>query len=153
MLDTGIKAPDFCLRDQNGTQRKLSDYLGRKVILYFYPKDNTGGCSKQAVGYRTLKDSFDRLGVEIIGVSRDSVASHQKFREKNSLNFTLLSDPEREITELYDTWKEKKSYGKTAMGVVRTTYLIDEDGIIRFANDRVRAADDAGSMLRMLEDK
>ena len=153
MLDTGINAPDFCLRDRNGTQKKLSDYLGKRVILYFYPKDNTGGCTKQAVGYRALKDSIDRLGIEIIGVSRDSVASHKKFREKNSLNFTLLSDPERKVTELYDTWKEKKNYGKTAMGVVRTTYLIDEDGIIRFANDKVKAADDAASMLSMLENK
>ena len=153
MLDIGIKAPDFELADRNGEIRKLSDFQGRKVILYFYPKDMTGGCTKQAVGYREHADEFRRLGTEIIGVSRDSSASHKRFEEKYSLNFTLLSDPDRKVTEMYDTWKEKKNYGKVSMGVVRTTYLIDGEGNIVYANDKVKAADDAANMLAMLSGK
>ena len=147
MLEIGTKAPDFELEDQNGKTHKLSDYKGKKVILYFYPKDNTSGCTKQAVGYSTNKKEFDKKGVVILGVSKDSVASHKKFEEKQNLTITILADPERKVIEAYDVWKEKKNYGKVSMGVVRTTYLIDEKGIIIKANDKVKAAEDSDKML------
>ena len=147
MLEIGTKAPDFELPDQNGNIHKLSDYAGKKVILYFYPKDSTPGCTKQACGFSERYPQFTEKGAVILGVSKDSVASHKKFEEKYSLAFTLLSDTERKVIEMYDVWKEKKSYGKTAMGVVRTTYLIDEQGVIVKANDKVKAAEDAEKML------
>ena len=120
MLDTGIKAPDFTLPDQNGEMRSLSDYAGKKVILYFYPKDNTPGCTRQACGFSELRPQFEEKGAVILGVSRDSVASHKRFEEKQGLSFTLLSDPELKVIQAYDVWKEKKNYGKVSMGVVRT---------------------------------
>ena len=147
MLEVGIKAPDFALPDQNGTIHKLSDYIGKKVILYFYPKDNTAGCTKQACGFSERYPQFMEKGAVILGVSKDSVASHKKFEEKYGLAFPLLSDPERNVIETYDVWKEKKNYGKVTMGVVRTTYLIDEQGMIIRANDKVKAAEDAEKML------
>ena len=147
MLEIGTKAPDFELEDQNGKTHKLSDYKGKKVILYFYPKDNTSGCTKQAVGYSTNKKEFEKKGVVILGVSKDSVASHKKFEEKQNLTITILADPERKVIEAYDVWKEKKNYGKVSMGVVRTTYLIDEKGKIIKANDKVKAAEDPENML------
>ena len=147
MLEVGIKAPDFALPDQNGTIHKLSDYIGKKVILYFYPKDNTAGCTKQACGFSERYPQFMEKGAVILGVSKDSVASLKKFEEKYGLAFPLLSDPERNVIETYDVWKEKKNYGKVTMGVVRTTYLIDEQGMIIRANDKVKAADDAEKML------
>ena len=147
MLEVGIKAPDFALPDQNGIIHKLSDYIGKKVILYFYPKDNTAGCTKQACGFSERYPQFMEKGAVILGVSKDSVASHKKFEEKYGLAFPLLSDPERNVIETYDVWKEKKNYGKVTMGVVRTTYLIDEQGMIVRANDKVKAADDAEKML------
>ena len=147
MLEIGTKAPDFELPDQNGNIHKLSDYAGKKVILYFYPKDSTPGCTKQACGFSERYPQFTEKGAVILGVSKDSVASHKKFEEKYSLAFTLLSDTERKVIEMYDVWKEKKSYGKTAMGVVRTTYLINEQGVIVKANDKVKAAEDAEKML------
>ena len=147
MLEVGIKAPDFTLSDQNGDTRKLSDYLGKKVVLYFYPKAMTSGCTKQACGFGELYPSFTEKGAVVIGVSRDSSASLKKFEEKYSLPFTLLSDPEKSVHMLYDVWKEKKNYGKVSMGVVRTTYLIDEKGIIIRANDKVKAAEDPEKML------
>ncbi len=147
MLEIGTKAPDFELEDQNGKTHKLSDYKGKKVILYFYPKDNTSGCTKQAVGYSSNKKEFDKKGVVILGVSKDSVASHKKFEEKQNLTITILADPERKVIEAYDVWKEKKNYGKVSMGVVRTTYFIDEKGIIIKANDKVKAAEDSDKML------
>ena len=147
MLEVGIKAPDFALPDQNGTIHKLSDYIGKKVILYFYPKDNTAGCTKQACGFSERYPQFMEKGAVILGVSKDSVASHKKFEEKYGLAFPLLSDPERNVIETYDVWKEEKNYGKVTMGVVRTTYLIDEQGMIIRANDKVKAADDAEKML------
>lgn len=147
MLEVGKKAPEFSLPDQNGVVHKLSDYLGKKVILYFYPKDNTPGCTKQACGYSERYPQFIEKNVEVIGISKDSVASHKKFEEKQNLKFTLLSDPELEVIKLYDVWKEKKLYGKVSLGVVRTTYLIDEEGIIIKANDKVKAADDPEKML------
>ena len=129
MLEIGTKAPAFTLPDQNGEIRSLADYQGKKVILYFYPKDMTAGCTK----------------------SKDSVASHKKFEEKYGLPFTLLSDPEKEVIQAYDVWKEKKNYGKVSMGVVRTTYLIDENGIIIKAFNKVKAADNPAQMLGELE--
>lgn len=148
MLEVGTKAPDFELPDQNGELHKLSDYLGKKVILYFYPKDNTPGCTKQACGFSELFPQFSEKGAVILGVSKDTVASHKKFEEKYGLTFTLLSDTERKVIELYDVWKEKKNYGKVSMGVVRTTYLIDENGFIIKANDKVKASDDPKNMLK-----
>ena len=141
MLNTGIKAPNFELPDQNGTIHTLEEYRGKKVILYFYPKDNTPGCTKQACGFSERYPQFMEKGAVVLGVSR----------EKYGLVFTLLSDPERKVIEAYDVWKEKKNYGKVSMGVVRTTYLIDENGIIIRANDKVKAAEDAEKMLGELE--
>lgn len=150
MLDTGIKAPDFTLPDQDGEMRSLSDYAGKKVILYFYPKDNTPGCTRQACGFSELRPQFEEKGAVILGVSRDSVASHKRFEEKQGLSFTLLSDPELKVIQAYDVWKEKKNYGKVSMGVVRTTYLIDEKGMIVKAFDKVKAAENPAQMLEEL---
>ena len=147
MLETGKKAPDFTLPDQNGDMHSLTDYLGKKVILYFYPKDNTSGCTKQACGFGELLPQFTEKGAVILGVSKDSVASHKKFEEKFSLPFTLLSDTELNVIKAYDVWKEKKNYGKVSMGVVRTTYLIDEKGVIVKAFDKVKAAENPAQML------
>ena len=142
------KAPEFTFTDQNGEMHSLKDYRGKKVILYFYPRDNTPGCTKQACGYSERYPAFLEKGVEIIGISKDSVVSHKKFEEKANSTFTLLSDKELEVIQAYDVWKEKKNYGKVSMGVVRTTYLIDEEGIIVRANDKVKAADDPENMLQ-----
>ena len=149
MLEIGTAAPDFTLPDQLGENHSLSDYRGKKVILYFYPKDNTPGCSKQACGYSANAPQFTEKGAVVLGISKDSVASHKKFSDKYALAFTILSDPERKVIEAYDVWKEKKLYGKVSMGVVRTTYLIDEEGIIQKANDKVKAAEDADKMLEV----
>ena len=150
MLEIGTKAPDFKLPDQNGQIHSLSQYAGQKVILYFYPKDNTAGCTKQACGFGERFPQFREKGAVVIGVSKDSVASHKKFEEKYGLPFTLLSDTELEVIKAYDVWKEKKNYGKVSMGVVRTTYLIDESGIIIRAMDKVKAADNPEEMLEMI---
>ena len=150
MLETGTKAPDFELPDQNGQIHRLSDYRGKKVILYFYPKDNTPGCTKQACGFSERLPLFLEKGAVVLGVSKDSVESHKRFEETQNLAFTILSDPERKVIEAYDVWKEKKNYGKVSMGVVRTTYLIDENGIIIKANDKVKAAEDPENMLKQL---
>lgn len=147
MLLVGTKAPEFELPDQDGVVHSLKDYRGKKVILYFYPKDNTSGCTKQACGFSDRYPQFTEKGAVVLGISKDSVASHKRFAEKYGLVFTLLADPERQVIEAYDVWKEKKNYGKVSMGVVRTTYLIDEDGVIIRANDKVKAADDAEKML------
>ena len=151
MLEIGTKAPDFTLPDQNGDMHSLADYRGSKVILYFYPKDNTSGCTKQACGFGDLYPQFREKGAVVLGVSKDSVQSHKKFEEKYGLPFTLLSDTERTVIEAYDVWKEKKNYGKVSMGVVRTTYLIDEEGIIVKAFDKVKAADNPAQMLGELQ--
>ena len=148
MLEIGTKAPDFSLPDQNGTIHTLKSYAGKKLLLYFYPKDNTPGCTKQAVAYSALKDRFEEKGIVVVGISKDSVASHKNFEAKQNLTITILSDTEKEAIQAYDVWKEKKNYGKVSMGVVRTTYLIDENGIIVFTNDKVKAADDAETMLK-----
>lgn len=150
MLETGIKAPDFTLPDQNGNSVSLSDFKGKRVILYFYPKDNTSGCTKQACGFAELYPQFREKGAVIIGISKDSVASHKRFEEKYGLPFTILSDEEKKVIIAYDAWKEKKNYGKVSMGVVRTTYLIDEGGIIIKAMDKVKAAENPAQMLDML---
>ncbi len=147
MLEAGIKAPDFELPDQNGTMHTLEEYRGKKVILYFYPKDNTPGCTKQACGFGELYPQFMEKDAVVLGVSKDSVASHKKFEEKYNLPFTLLSDPELTCIQAYDVWKEKNMYGKKTMGVVRTTYLIDEEGMIEKAFGKVRAAENAAQML------
>lgn len=151
MLKEGTKAPDFMLPDQDGVMHSLEEYRGKKVLLYFYRKDNTAGCTKQACGYSRLKPQFEEKGVQIIGISKDSVASHRKFQEKQELSITLLSDPELAAIQAYDVWHEKKMAGRTYMGVVRTTYLIDENGIIERANDKVKAATDPETMLEVLE--
>ncbi|MDE7331669.1 MAG: thioredoxin-dependent thiol peroxidase [Lachnospiraceae bacterium] len=150
MLEAGTKAPDFTLPDQNGEMHSLSDYKGQKVILYFYPKDNTPGCTKQACGFGERYPQFCKKGAVILGISKDSVASHKKFEEKYSLPFTLLSDTELDVIKAYDVWKEKKNYGKVSMGVVRTTYLIDEEGTIVRAIDKVKAAENPQDMLDTL---
>ena len=151
MLEVGTKAPDFSLPDQNGNVHTLSEYAGKKVILYFYPKDNTAGCTKQACGFNELYPQFMEKNAVVLGVSKDSVASHKKFEEKYDLSFTLLSDPELTAIQAYDVWQEKKNYGKVSMGVVRTTYLIDENGIIVKAYGKVKAADNPTQMLGELE--
>lgn len=150
MLKEGIKAPDFELPDQNGVSRKLSDYRGQKVVLYFYPKDMTSGCSKQACRFGELYPQFKEKDAVILGVSKDSVASHKKFEEKYGLPFTLLSDSDLKVIKAYDVWKEKNMYGRVSYGVVRTTYLIDEKGIIIKAFDKVKAADNPDDMLETL---
>ncbi len=151
MLEIDTKAPDFELPDQNGTIHTLEEYRGKKVILYFYPRDNTPGCTKQACGFGELYPQFLEKGAVVIGISKDSVASHKKFEEKYSLPFTLLSDKELTAIQAYDVWQEKKNYGKVSMGVVRTTYLIDEEGIIIRAIGKVKAADNPQQMLGELE--
>lgn len=150
MLEIGTKAPDFTLSDQNGTEHKLKDFQGKKVVLYFYPKDNTPGCTSQACGFGELYPQFTEKGAVVIGISKDSVASHKKFEEKYNLPFLLLSDSELSAIKAYDVWQEKNMYGKKTMGVVRTTYLIDENGIIIKAFGKVKAADNPAQMLQAL---
>ena len=151
MLEINTKAPDFTLPDQNGEMRSLSDYKGQKVILYFYPKDMTSGCTKQACAFGDLYPQFREKGAVVLGISKDTVASHKKFEEKYGLPFTLLSDTEKTVIQAYDVWKEKKLYGKVSMGVVRTTYLIDEDGIIVKAFEKVNAGENPAQMLNELQ--
>ena len=147
MLEIGTPAPEFTLPDQDGTPHSLSDYRGSKVILYFYPKDSTAGCTKQACGFAERMPQFTERGAVILGVSKDSVASHKRFEEKYGLPFTLLSDPELAVIKAYGVWQEKKLYGKVSMGVVRTTYLIDEEGVIVRGFEKVKAADNPQQML------
>ena len=153
MLETGTKAPAFELPDQNGVMHRLEDYKGKKVILYFYPKDNTPGCTKQACGYSERYPQFMEKGAVILGVSKDSVASHKRFEEKYGLAFTLLSDPERTVIEAYDVWKEKKLYGKVSMGVVRSTYVIDENGVIEKVFEKAKPDTNAQEILDYLDGK
>lgn len=150
MLEVGTMAPDFTLLNQNGEEISLSQYRGQKVILYFYPKDNTPGCTKQACGFAQLYPDFVKKGAVILGVSKDSVKSHKKFEEKYQLPFTLLSDPDLVAIQAYDVWKEKNMYGKKVMGVVRTTYLINEEGIIEKAYTKVKGAQNPNDMLEVL---
>ena len=150
MLEIGTQAPDFTLPDQDGHEHNLSDYRGQKVVLYFYPRDNTSGCTKQACAFGELYPQFQEKGAVVLVVSKDTVASHKKFQEKYGLPFTLLSDPELGVLQAYDVWKEKKLYGKVSMGVVRMTYLIDEQGVIVKAFGKVKAADNPAQMLAEL---
>ena len=149
MLKEGMKAPDFSLLNQDGEYVSLSDYKGKKVVLYFYPKDNTPGCTKQACGFAENYPHFQEKGAVVLGVSKDSVASHKKFQDKYHLPFTLISDPDLIAIQAYDVWKEKNMYGKKTMGVVRTTYLIDEEGIIIKAFGKVKAAENPEQMLAL----
>ena len=150
MLEIGTKAPDFTLPDQDGNMVTLRSLQGQKVVLYFYPKDNTAGCTKQACNFGELFPQFREKGAVVVGVSKDSVASHKKFQEKYHLPFTLVSDTELTAIKAYDVWQEKNMYGRKTMGVVRTTYLIDEKGIIVKAFGKVKAADNPKQMLEEL---
>lgn len=150
MLQIGTKAPDFTLFDKEGNAVSLSDFLGKRVVLYFYPKDNTPGCTRQACAFAGAHKEFEARDVVVIGISRDSVASHQKFAEKYELPFILLSDPERIAIEAYDVWQEKKNYGKVSMGVVRSTYLIDAAGNIEAVMPKVKPDTNAAEILEML---
>ena len=150
MLKEGTKAPDFTLPDQNGTMHALNEYRGKKVILYFYPKDSTAGCTAQACGFAERYPQIQEKGAVVLGISKDSVKSHAKFVENNRLPFTVLSDPELDVIKAYDVWKVKKLYGKESMGVVRTTYLIDEEGTIIKAMDKVKAKENPQQMLEIL---
>ena len=150
MPEVGMKAPDFTLKDKNGNDVTLSQFLGRKVVLYFYPRDNTPGCTRQACAFAGLYNEFKEKNAEVIGISKDSVASHVKFAEKYGLDFILLSDPDRTAIEAYDVWKEKKLYGKTSFGVVRTTFLIDEEGKIAKIMPKVKPDTNAAEILAEL---
>ena len=150
MLPIGTQAPSFALPDQNGRVHTLEEYRGKKVVLYFYPKDNTPGCTKQACAFGELYPQFTEKGAVVLGVSKDSVASHKKFEEKYGLPFTILSDEGLEAIKAYDVWQEKNMYGKKTMGVVRTTYLIDENGVIARAFSKVKAGENPQQMLDML---
>ena len=151
MLEPNTKAPDFTLPNQNGEMVSLSDFLGKKVILYFYPKDNTPGCTRQACAFAAANAELEEAGAVVIGISKDSVASHQKFVQKQNLPFILLSDPERQAIEAYGVWQEKKLYGKVSMGVVRTTYLIDEQGMIEKVMPKVKPDTNAAEILEYLK--
>ena len=151
MLSVGIQAPDFTLPDQNGQMRSLSDFRGQKVILYFYSKDMTSGCTRQACGFAELYPQFQEKGAVVLGISKDTVAAHKKFEEKYGLPFPLLADPEKQVIRAYDVWQEKMMYGKPTQGVVRTTYLIDGDGVIVRAFGKVKAAENPQQMLNELE--
>lgn len=150
MLEVGTKAPEFTLLDKENKEVSLSDFKGKRVVLYFYPKDNTPGCTKQACGFAELYPHFQEKGAEVIGISKDSVTSHGKFAEKYQLPFVLLSDPELQAIQAYDVWKEKNMYGKKTMGVVRTTYLINEEGILEKVIGKVKAAENPEEMLGLL---
>jgi len=151
MLETGIKAPDFTLCNQDGKEVRLSDFLGKKVVLYFYPKDNTAGCTKQACGFSESIEDFHEENCEVIGISKDTVASHKRFEEKQNLKITILADPDLEVIKMYDVYHEKNMYGRKVMGVVRTTYLIDENGMIVFAKEKVKAATNPIDMLELIK--
>ena len=150
MLENGTKAPDFTLKDKEGKNVSLSDFKGKKIVLYFYPKDNTPGCTRQACAFAGLYSKFKEKNVEVIGISKDSTTSHQKFAEKHNLNFILLSDPDLIAIKAYDVWQEKKLYGKVSMGIVRTTYIIDENGYIEKVMPKVKPDTNASEILSEL---
>jgi len=151
MLKEGTKAPEFTLPDKDGNKKSLKDFLGQKVVVYFYPKDSTPGCTKQACAFRDAYADYQMLNVPVIGISKDSIKSHSNFAAKQNLPFILLSDPELAAIQAYDVWKEKKLYGKVNMGVVRTTYLIDETGMIEKAYDKVKPDKNAAEILEYLK--
>ena len=150
MLEVGMKAPDFTLPDKRGNSVSLSDFLGKKVVLYFYPKDSTPGCTRQACAFAQNHSNFEDKNVVVLGVSKDSVASHLKFAEKYELPFVLLSDPELQAIQAYGVWQDKKLYGKVSMGVVRSTYLIDEQGVIEKVMPKVKPDTNAAEILAYL---
>ncbi len=150
MIKEGTKAPDFTLNDKDGNAVSLSDFLGKKVVLYFYPKDNTPGCSRQACAFAAAYEGFKNANIAVIGISKDSVASHAKFAEKYDLPFVLLSDPDRAAIEAFGVWQEKKMCGKVSMGVVRTTFIIDENGIVEKVMEKVKPDTNAQEILEYL---
>lgn len=150
MLEAGVKAPDFALNDKDGNEVKLSDFAGKRVVVYFYPKDNTPGCTRQACAFRDRNSEYEALGIPVIGISKDSEASHTKFAAKHELPFILLADPELKAIQAYDVWKEKKLYGKVSMGVVRTTYLIGADGNIEKVWNKVKPDNNAAEILEYI---
>lgn len=150
MLEKGMTAPEFTLLDKDGNEVSLAQFRGKKVVLYFYSRDNTAGCTRQACAFAANYDRFKEIGVEVIGISKDSVTSHQKFAEKHSLPFVLLSDPERQAIEAYGVWQEKKLYGKVSMGVVRATFIIDENGVIEKVMPKVKPDTNAAEVLAYL---
>lgn len=151
MLQVGTKAPDFTLSDQNGNTVRLSDFSGKKIVLYFYPRDNTPGCTRQSCAFAQSYDGFRSKDIVVIGISKDSVASHKKFAEKHELPFILLADPELQAIQAYDVWQEKKLYGKVSMGVVRTSYLIGKDGTILQVLPKVKPDTNPAEVLAFLE--
>lgn len=151
MLEAGMKAPEFVLNDKDGNEVSLKSFAGKKTVVYFYPKDNTPGCTKQACAFAAAYDEFKKLDVPVIGISKDSEASHMKFAEKHNLPFILLADPELKAIQAYDVWQEKKMCGKTSMGVVRTTYLIDENGSIEKVWNKAKPDTNAAEILEYLK--
>ena len=150
MLQVGMQAPAFMLADKDGKMVSLSNFLGKKVVLYFYPKDNTPGCTRQACAFASAYSEFEKKNAVVIGISKDSVSSHEKFAEKYNLPFILLSDPELQAIQAYGVWQEKKLYGKTSMGIVRTTFLIDEQGKIMKVMPKVKPDTNAAEVLEIL---
>ena len=153
MLQTGMKAPEFTLMNQTGDTVRLSDFLGKKIVLYFYPKDNTPGCTRQACAFAAAYEEFRKKDITVIGISKDSVASHLKFVQKYDLPFILLSDPDLLAIQAYEVWQEKKLYGKVSMGVVRSTYIIDEHGIIEKIMPKVKPDSNAAEILTYLAEE
>ena len=153
MLEVGMKAPNFTLSDKDGNAVSLSDFAGKTVVLYFYPRDNTPGCTRQACAFAGAYAEFKALDVVVIGISKDSVASHVKFAEKYNLPFILLSDPERQAIEGFGVWQEKKNYGKVSMGVVRSTFVIDGNGVIEKVMRKVKPDTNAAEILEYLRSK
>ncbi|WP_322176330.1 thioredoxin-dependent thiol peroxidase [Acutalibacter caecimuris] len=150
MLEVGMKAPEFTLPDKDGNMVSLADFAGKKVVLYFYPRDNTPGCTRQACAFASAYEEFKNINAVVIGVSKDSVTSHQKFAEKHGLPFILLSDPERAAIEAYGVWQEKKNYGKVSMGVVRSTFVIDENGVVEKVMPKVKPDTNAAEIMAYL---
>lgn len=153
MLEAGARAPEFTLPDKDGNPVSLSDFAGKKVVLYFYPRDNTPGCTRQACAFAGAYEEFKKINAVVIGVSKDSMASHQKFAEKHGLPFILLSDPELAAIRAYGVWQEKKNYGKVSMGVVRSTFVIDEKGVIEKVMPKVKPDTNAAEILAYLTGK
>ena len=151
MLEVGTKAPEFTLPDKDGTAVSLADFSGKKVVLYFYPRDNTLGCTRQACAFAGAYEEFKKINAVVIGISKDSVASHQKFAEKHALPFILLSDPELTAIQAYGVWQEKKLYGKVSMGVVRSTFVIDENGMVEKMMPKVKPDTNAAEILAYLK--
>ena len=151
MIKEVMKAPEFTLPDKDGNQVSLADFLGKKVVVYFYPRDNTSGCTRQACAFAGAYGEFEKLGVTVIGISKDSVKSHQNFASKYELPFILLSDPELKAIQAYDVWKEKKMYGKVSMGVVRSSFIIDEKGMVEKVMEKVKPDTNAAEILEYLD--